>query len=115
MTKKKTGAKKNESSIKGASANSPIKPGKETEGTENEILGVHVINRQDVESHFGTSETKTDGKSGQPTAQSPKTDVNLELDEQIWQRAQASAEEAGLEVSEYVEQALEKFMQDSAK
>ncbi len=39
----------------------------------------------------------------------PKTDVHLHLDEQIWQLTQAAVQQAGLELPEYVERALERL------
>lgn len=113
MARKKTRAAKVELQTKRASARLS---GEETNGAaENEFPGVHIINRQDAESHFGTSATKASDENIPPATSSPKTEVHLRLDERIWQGAQAAARQAGLEPPEYVERALERFRDDSAK
>jgi hypothetical protein len=79
-------------------------------------MGVHVISEQDTEKHFGSSETKTGDAAGtQPAANLPKADVHLQLDGRIWQKAEAEAGRLGLEMSEYVELALDGFKHDAAK
>ena len=113
MARKKTRAAKAESQIKKASSRLS---GEETNGAaENEFPGVHIINRQDAESHFGTSATKASDENIQPATNSLKTEVRLHLDERIWQRAQEAARQAGLGTPEYVERALERFRSDTAK
>lgn len=113
MAKKKTGVKKNESRTKGSSAR--VSGREAGDAAEAEVSGVHVINRQDIENHFGASETKRSDVNVQPAPNRPKTEVHLHLDEQVWQQAQAAARLAGLELPEYVERALERFTSDSAK
>ena len=110
MAKKKTESKKNESQTKRSS-------GKEKSNPANESLGVHLINRQDAESHFGASEIKKDdGESGQTAAKNrPKTEIRMEIDERVWRQARVSAEKMGLELPQYVERALERFNEDDAK
>ena len=78
-------------------------------------MGVHVINNRDIENHFGASEIRTGGESVEPATNRSKTEVHLHLDEQIWQQAQAAAARAGLELPQYVEMALKRFKDDSAK
>ena len=79
-------------------------------GAESDDLGVHVITKEDIENHFGSSEIET-GEA----ANLPKADVHLQLDGRIWQKAEAEAGRLGLEMSEYVELALDGFKHDAAK
>ncbi len=116
MAKKETQAKKSESRTKNAAARPSDKPNKKpSDEAVKEFMGVHVINNRDIENHFGASEIKTGGESVQPATNRPKVDVNLHLDEQVWQEAQAAAAQMGLELPQYVETALKRFKDDSAR
>jgi hypothetical protein len=113
MTKKKTKEGSGKARIEGASAERPSrKSNKKPDDTVKEFMGVHVINLQDIENHFGTSETK---ESVQPAANRPKADVHLHLDAQVWQEAQTAAADAKMELSHYVEMALNRFKDVSVK
>lgn len=118
MAKKKAGAKPEKSRIKSASA-SAQPPSKANEKPDDdavkEFTGVHVINSRDIENHFGTSETESSDGGVQPAANRPKADVQLQLDAQVWQEAQTAAADAKMELSEYVESALARFKDNSAK
>lgn len=101
MTKKKTTRQKEKSG-----------------GAKKEDLGVHVISKQDIEDHFGAPEIKKgDESSSQPAAAtgSQIADVRLQLDAAVWQEAKTEAARLGLEVSKYVELALDRFRHDPAK
>lgn len=116
MTKKKTKEGSGKARVKSQSAARPTrKSNKKTDDAVKELMGVHVINSQDIENHFGTSETESGNESEQSSARRPKTDVRLQLDAQIWQEAQTAAARAKLELAQYVESALARFKDDPAK
>ena len=116
---KKTAAQKSKKTPPKRDSTTAHPPGKSNEKTGSEtveeFLGVHVIGSQDIENHFGTSEIKTGDGSVRPATNRPKAEVHLHLDERIWQQAQAAAQQAGLELPEYVERALEQFIGNSAE
>ena len=116
MTKKEPRAKKSETRTKSAAARPFGKSKKKPDDdVAEEFMGVHVINNRDIENHFGASEIKTGEESVQTAINRPKAEVHLQLDEQIWREAQAAAARAGLELSQYVEMALEQLKDDFAK
>ena len=114
MTKKKTKEGSGKAEIESASTERPSRKSnnKPDGGAVKEFMGVHVINSQDIENHFGTSETK---ESVQPAVNRPKADVHLHLDAQVWQEAQTAAASAKMELSQYVEMALNRFKDVSVK
>lgn len=88
-------------------------------GIQPEIPGIHVINSKDIEGHFG-SESADAVPHGRGQAASSKisdsgavkTEVQLQLDKRIMQRAEAAASQNGIDLSVYVEQALVRFMNE---
>ena len=112
MNGKKQKSKKTNLQSKDESPNS----GDSDSGAEKEEFpGIHIIGEEDAQRHFGASEIKPGNrKSGQmPERRQPKAKVRLELDEEIWRRAQEAAEKMKTEPSRYVEMALEQFMKDA--
>jgi len=60
MRIKKARVKKNKAPIESTSARPSRKQDKEKGGdAEKELFGVHIINSEDIENHFGTFEKKT--------------------------------------------------------
>lgn len=112
MAKKKPVAKKNEPRIKSLPAGSNKK---RKNGASKEFFGVHVIGEKDIENHFGVSETGEEGRIDSSAGVNPKTEVQLSLDEKIWQEASEKAARKNLRLSEYVEAALVSFKDDAGK
>ena len=83
--------------------------------TAEDLMGVHLISNQDTERHFGRAKTVTDNPVQSQLANRPKADVHLQLDGRIWQEAETEAARLGMEMSEYLELALENFKNSSAK
>ncbi|KXJ98021.1 MAG: hypothetical protein UZ17_ACD001002911 [Acidobacteria bacterium OLB17] len=70
------------------------------------VKGIHRISDQDIVSHFGTPPEAEDDTVGPSTS---IVDVNLRLDKIVWQKAVQGARRKGLDLSRYVERAIERF------
>lgn len=115
MTKKKTKAhSKSESDAARSIGKSNKKRG--GDDTAEEFTGVHVISSQDTARHFGKAATAMSKRAqSQSAANRRKADVHLQLDERIWRQAETEAARLGMEMSEYLELALENFKSRPAK
>lgn len=78
-------------------------------GINKEFPAVHVIGSKDSEKHFGSSADQAEYQSETAGVPIPKADVNLQIEELIWREAEKKASGLKMEISEYVEKALEQF------
>jgi hypothetical protein len=127
--KQKTGESKRDRKPASFSAESKVKGS----DSKPEIPGIHIINDQDIEGHFGKSDVEELARAKSKTIQAaerktssirtdastairrPKAAVNLQLEKQVWGQATEDAKRLGLEISRYVELALERYRNDGEK
>ena len=127
--KRKTGESKREGKPASFSSESNVKGS----GGKPELPGIHIISDQDIKGHFGKSDVEELGGAKTNNIQAaerktssirtdastaikrPKAAVNLQLDKQAWGQATEDAKRLGLEISRYVELALERYRNDGGK
>jgi hypothetical protein len=133
MNRKKVKRKTGESKREGKPASFSSEEKEKGSSGKPELSGIHIISDQDIEGHFGKSDVEELARAKSKTIQAaerktssirtdastairrPKAAVNLQLEKQVWGQATEDAKRLGLEISRYVELALERYRNDGGK